>query len=118
VVVRSESQFVVRGRLAKPARVFFGIAVSDAGGEFAGKFRGDLGSQQPISEPDEDGQFEVIYRVRDFTLDPCVRDREKELAVSPNDLVLNNIWAFTHIGGPSGLEVTEVELISPNKEEK
>ncbi|MGB0599704.1 MAG: FecR family protein [Rubripirellula sp.] len=118
VVVRSESQFVVRGRLDKPARVFFGIAVSDAGGEFAGKFRGDLGTQQPISEPDKDGQFEVIYRVRDFTLDPCVRDREKELAVRPNDLVLNNIWAFTHIGGPSGLEVTEVELISPNKEEK
>ena len=72
-------------------------------------------SQQPISEPDKDGKFEVIYRVRDFTLDPCVRDREKELAVRPDDLVLNNVWAFTHSGGPSGLEVTEVELISPEQ---
>ena len=115
VVIRSESQFVVRGRLDRPARVYFGIAVSDAGGEFAGKFRGDLGGQQPISEPEENGQFEVIYRVRDFTLDPCVRDREKELAVRPDDLVLNNVWAFTHSGGPSGLEVTEVELISPEQ---
>ena len=115
VVIRSESQFVVRGRLDSPARVYFGIAVSDAGGEFAGKFRGDLGGQQPISEPEENGQFEVIYRVRDFTLDPCVRDREKELAVRPDDLVLNNVWAFTHSGGPSGLEVTEVELISPEQ---
>ena len=115
VVVRSESQFVVRGRLDRPARVYSGIAVSDAGGEFAGKFRGDLGSQQPISEPDKDGKFEVICRVRDFTLDPCVRDREKELAVRPDDLVLNNVWAFTHSGGPSGLEVTEVELISPEQ---
>ena len=100
VVVRSESQFVVRGRLDKPAKVHFGIAVSDAGGEFAGKFRGDLGGQQPISEPDEDGQFEVVYRIRDFTLDPCVRDREEELAVRPDDLVLNGVWAFTHTGSP------------------
>ena len=115
VVVRPDSRFVVRGRINKPAKVYFGIAVSDGNGEFAGKFRGDLGSQQPISEPDEDGQFEVVYRIRDFTLDPCVRDREKELAVRPDDLVLNNVWAFTHSGGPSGLEVTEVELISPEQ---
>ena len=113
VVVRSDSQFVVRGRLDKPARVYFGIAVSDAGGEFAGKFRGDLGGQQPISEPDKDDQFEVVYRIRDFTLDPCVRDREEELAVRPDDLVLNGVWAFTHTGSPSGLEVSEVELIPP-----
>jgi len=113
VVVRPDSRFVVRGRINKPARVYFGIAVSDGNGEFAGKFRGDLGSQQPISEPDEDGQFEVVYRIRDFTLDPCVRDREEELAVRPDDLVLNGVWAFTHTGSPSGLEVTEVELIAP-----
>ena len=113
VIVRSESRFVVRGRLDRPARVYFGIAVSDAGGEFAGKFRGDLGGQQPISVPDEDGQFEVVYRVRDFTIDPCVRDRKEELAFRPDDLVLGGVWAFTHSGGPSGLEVTEVELIPP-----
>jgi len=118
VVVRPDSRFVVRGRINKPARVFFGIAVSDVNGDFAGKFRGDLGGQQPISEPGVDGQFEVVYRIGDFTLDPCVRDREKELAVRPDDLVLNGVWAFTHTGGPSGLEVTEVELISPNNQEK
>ncbi|MCP4785307.1 MAG: hypothetical protein GY903_32595 [Fuerstiella sp.] len=118
VVVRSDSQFVVRGRLDKPAKVHFGIAVSDVNGEFAGKFRGDLGGQQPISEPGEDGQFEVVYRIRDFTLDPCVRDREEELAVRPDDRVLNGVWAFTLDGSPSGLEVTEVELISPKKKEK
>ncbi|MDV6031496.1 MAG: FecR domain-containing protein [Phycisphaera sp. RhM] len=117
VIVRSESRFVVRGRLDRPARVYFGIAVSDAGGEFAGKFRGDLGGQQPISVPDEDGQFEVVYRVRDFTIDPCVRDRKEELAFRPDDLVLGGVWAFTHSGGPSGLEVSEVELISPERVE-
>ena len=56
VVVRSDSRFVVRGRLDKPAKVYFGIAVSGVNGEFAGKFRLDLESEQPISEPDEDGQ--------------------------------------------------------------
>ena len=71
--------------------------------------------EQPISEPDEDGQFEVVYRIRDFTLDPCVRDREEELAVRPDDLALNGVWAFTSTGRPSGLEVSEVELISPER---
>ncbi|MEO2008262.1 MAG: FecR domain-containing protein [Pirellulaceae bacterium] len=118
VVVRSDSRFVVRGRLNKPAKVYFGIAVSDVNGEFAGKFRGDLDGEQPISEPDENGRFEVVYQIGDFTLDPCVRDRKEQLAARPEDLVLKGVWTFTNTGGPSGLEVSEVELISPNKEEK
>ncbi|MDG2221727.1 MAG: FecR family protein [Rubripirellula sp.] len=111
VVVRSDSKFVVRGRLNKPASVYFGIAVSDASNEFAGKFRGDLTNKQPLSQPDEDGRFEVVYQVSDFSLDPCVRDRKEELATTPHDLVLNGIWVFTHTDTPSGLEVSEVELI-------
>ena len=113
VVVGSDSQFVVRGRLNKPAKVYFGISVSDVNGEFAGKFRLDLKSEQPISKPDADGSFKVVYRLSDFTLDPSVRDRKEELAVSPDDLVLNCVWAFTHTASPSGLEVSEVELIPP-----
>ena len=115
VVVRSDSQFVVRGRLDRPAKVHFGIAVSDVNGEFVGKVRGDLHGQQPISEPDENGQFEVVYEIGDFTLDPSVRDRKEELAARPDDLVLGGVWAFTHTGGPSGLEVSEVELIPPER---
>jgi hypothetical protein len=118
VVVGSDSQFVVRGRLNRPAKVYFGISVSDGNGEFAGKFRLDLESKQPISKPDADGNFEVAYRLSDFTLDPSVSNRKEELAVSPDDLVLNCIWAFTHTGSPNGLEISDVELISPNKEEK
>ena len=118
VVVGSDSQFVVRGRLNKPAKVYFGISVSDGNGEFAGKFRLDLESKQPISKPDADGNFEVAYRLSDFTLDPSVSNRKEELAVSPDNLVLNCIWAFTHTGSPSGLEISDVELISPNKGEK
>ncbi|MCH8148762.1 MAG: FecR domain-containing protein [Planctomycetes bacterium] len=113
VVVQPDSQFVVRGRLNKRARVHFGIGVRHVNGEFAGKFRGDLGDRQPISELDSEGHFEAVYRLGDFTLDPCVRDRKDKLAGKPEGLVLNAVWAFTHTGGPSGLEVTEVELIPP-----
>lgn len=116
VVLRSDSHFIVRGRLNKPAKVHFGIAVSDVNGEFAGKFRGDLERDQPISKPDADGQFEVVYRIGDFTLDPCVRDRKEDLAIRPDDLILNGVWAFTHTGAPAGLEVSEVELIRSGRE--
>ncbi len=118
VVVQPNSQFVVRGRLNEQARVYFGIGVRHLTGEFAGKFRGDLGDRQPVSAVDSDGNFEAVYRLDDFTLDPCVRDREDELAGKPDGLVLNAIWAFTHTGGPSGLEITEVELIPPEQVDK
>ena len=118
VVVLPNSKFVVRGRLNKDAKVHFGIGVRYANGEFAGKFRGDLGDQQPVSELDSEGNFEVVYRLGNFTLDPCVRDRKNKLAEKPDSLMLNAVWAFTHTGNPSGLEVSKVELISPNKEEK
>lgn len=111
VVIQPKSQFVVRGQLQQPARVYFGIGMRRANGEFAGKFRGDLGDRQPVSHLDSEGRFESVYRLEDFTLDPCVRDRKEELADKPEGLVLNSIWAFTHTGGPSGLEVMEVELL-------
>lgn len=36
--------------------------------------------------------------------------------MSPNHLIINRTWVFTHTGTPSGLEVTEAELILPNGE--
>jgi hypothetical protein len=113
VVIQPDSQFVVRGRLNRRAKVYFGIGVRNANGEFAGKFRGDLGQRQPRVKLDSEGHFEVIYRLADFTIDPCVRDRKDELAARPEGLVLNDVWAFTNTGGPSGLEITEVELVPP-----
>ena len=113
VVIKPDSHFIVRGRLDTPASVYFGVWVSHANGEFAGKFRGDLEERQPVAELDSKGRFETVYRLSDFTLDPCVRDREDELPASPAGLVLNGVWAFTHTGSPSGLEVTEIELLPP-----
>jgi hypothetical protein len=39
----------------------------------------------------------------------------REMAARPDDLVLGAVWAFTYTGGPSGLEVSEVELIPPER---
>lgn len=114
VVVQPDSRFVVRGRLRSEARVHFGIRVSNPNGEFAGMFRGDLHDRQPLAKLNNDGHFEEVYDLRDFTVDPAVIERKDELSSKPDGLILNGVWAFTHTGHPSGLEVTEVELIPPD----
>jgi FecR protein len=116
VVVLPGSQFVVRGRLRSAARVHFGIRVTYPNGEFAGMFRGDLHDKQPLAVMDRNGRFEEIYNLQHFTIDPAVHDRKDELAAKPDGLILDGVWAFTYAGGPSGLEVTEVELIPPARQ--
>jgi hypothetical protein len=113
VVVLPGSKFVVRGRLRSEARVHVGIRVTYPNGEFAGMFRGDLHEKQPLATMDTNGRFEEVYNLQHFTIDPAVHDRKDELAARPDGLILDGVWAFTHTGSPSGLEVTEVELIPP-----
>lgn len=113
VVVQPGSRFAVRGRLKSPAPVYFGIRVARANGEFAGMFRGDLHNHQPPARTDENGYFEEVYSLSGFSTDPAVMDRRDELAKRPDGLVLTGVWAFTHTGSPSGLEIIEVELIPP-----
>lgn len=113
VVVLPGSKLVVRGRLQSEARVHFGIRVNYPNGEFAGMFRGDLHDKQPLAAKDENGRFEEVYSLQHFTVDPAVRERQDELAARPDGLILDGAWAFTHTGGPAGLEITEVEVIPP-----
>ena len=76
-------------------------------------FRGDLHNKQQLAAKDENGRFEEVYSLQHFTVDPAVRDRQDELAAKPDGLILDGVWAFTHTGRPSGLEITEVEVIPP-----
>jgi hypothetical protein len=69
------------------------------------------GRQSRGSCPRDKSTFEAEFRLKDFVLDPCVYDRRDELPERPDDLVLTAVWSFTATGGPTGLEVTEVELI-------
>ena len=83
-------------------------------GEFAGKFL----TRKNVSNSGDEKSFELVFPLAEFALDPCVRDRKEELSDKPDDLVLTGVWSFTHIGEPSGLEVTEVELIPLELEER
>ena len=111
VVLTPHATFRVRGRLHDSAQVHFGIAVSYGNGEFAGMFRGDLLKKQPVSEIDEEKEFEAVYQLSDFTVDPCVREKQDSLARTPDGLYLDRLWVFTDSGSSSGLMVHEVELI-------
>ena len=111
VVLTPHATFRVRGRLHDSAQVHFGIAVSYSNGEFAGMFRGDLLKKQPVSEIDEEKEFEAVYQLSDFTVDPCVREKQDSLARKPDGLYLDRLWVFTDTGRSSGLMVHEVELI-------
>ncbi len=112
VVVKSDSRFVVHGRLATAADVFFGIRVVRPNGEFAGKFL----ARQRAAKFNDDSNFEAVFRLDEFRLDPCVWNRKDELPSKPDNLVVTCVWSFTHTGGPTGLEVTEVELIPPDQQ--
>ncbi len=109
VIVQSNSRFAVRGRLETAADVYFGIRLAHPNGEFAGKFL----ARRPADSFQNQSDFEVAFRLEEFDLDPCVWDRKDELPSRPDQLVLTGVWSFTHTGGPTGLEVTEVELIAP-----
>ncbi|MDP6718709.1 MAG: FecR domain-containing protein [Pirellulaceae bacterium] len=107
VVVQSGSRFLVRGRLQISADLFFGIRVARPSGDFAGKFLARL----PAEQFKRDSDFQAVFHLDKFGLDPCVWDRKDELPSIPDDLVVTCVWAFTHTGEPTGLEVTEIELI-------
>ena len=111
VVLTPHATFRVRGRLHDSAQVHFGIAVSYDNGEFAGMFRGDLLKKQPVSEIDDEKEFEAVYQLSDFTVDPCVREKQDSLARKPDGLYLDRLWVFTDTRSSSGLMVHEVELI-------
>ncbi|MDA1164826.1 MAG: FecR family protein [Planctomycetota bacterium] len=110
IVVLPGSRFVVRGRLTTATDVYFGIWVVRPNGEFAGKFR----CRRLATNFRDESQFEAVFPLDEFGLDPCVWDRKDELASKPDGLVVTGAWSFTHAGGPTGLEITEVELISPD----
>ncbi len=110
VLVKPGSRFVVRGRLAVAADLCFGISVVRPNGEFAGKFLARLPAAQFAAGSD----FEAVFPLDQFGLDPCVWDRKDELPDKPDNLVLTGVWSFTYTGGPTGLEVTEVELVPRN----
>jgi len=110
VVLRPDSHFRVRGHIASPHDVSFGVTVRHLNGEFAGKFQ----TIQAASALETEEGFEVVLPLRDFRLDPSLAGIKHRLPSAPFDLVVESIWCHT-LYEPAGLEIAEVELL-PSEE--
>ncbi len=106
VVLQPASRLRVRGRIASTHKVYFGVTVKHAGGEFAGRFQ----TIRPAVEFQNAQDFEVILQFRDFRLDPSLIEMKNELPSAPFDSVVESFWCHT-LDKQAGLEVTEAELI-------
>ena len=105
VTLQPASRLRVRGRIASPQKVYFGITVRQANGAFAGRFQ----TNRPADELRSGQDFEVTLHLREFRLDPSLASLEQELPGAPFHLVVETIWCHT-LDKQAGLEITEVEL--------
>ena len=108
VILQPGSRLRVRGYITSTNKVWFGLTVRHANGEFAGRFQ----TIRPAVEfPSRQG-FEVALHLRDFQLDPSLKEMKGKLPNAPFDLVVESFWCHT-LGEQAGLAIAEVELIPP-----
>ncbi len=108
VTLQPASRLRVRGHIASPHKVYFGITVRHANGAFAGRFQIIM----PADELRSGEDFEITFHLREFRLDPSLASLKQELPSDPFDLVVETIWCHT-LDKQAGLEIAEVELIPP-----
>jgi len=105
VTLQSTSGLRVRGRISSPHRVYFGVTVRHASGDFAGRFQ----TIRPADEFPSRQNFEVILHIQDFRLDPSLDEMKDKLPNVPFGLVVESVWCHT-LDKQAGLEISEVEL--------
>ncbi len=108
VTLPPASRLRVRGRIASPQKVYFGITVRQANGAFAGSFQ----TIRPADELPSGQDFEVTLHLREFRLDSSLASLKQELPSAPFHLVVETIWCHT-LDKQAGLEISEVELLPP-----
>ena len=106
VILRPDSVLRIRGHIASRNEVYFGITVRQPKGEFAGRFQ----TIRPAVEFPGGRDFEVLLKLRDFSLDPSLAEMKGKLPSVPFDLVVESIWCHT-LDQQAGLEIFEVELL-------
>ena len=111
VILQPGSRFRVRGRIASPHKVYFGVTVRHPNGEFAGKFQ----TVRPAVELQGGQDFEVVLNLGDFRLDPSLIEMKSKLPSGPFHLVVESMWCHSLLE-PAGLEIAEAELLSPTTE--
>jgi len=109
VVLQPGCRMRVKGHVSSSRKVYFGITVMYPGGGFAGRFE----TVRPASDFVAGADFEVVLDLRDFRLDPSLGEIRDKLPGTPLHLVVETIWCHT-LDQPSGLELTEVELLPPS----
>ncbi|HEC03281.1 MAG TPA: hypothetical protein ENI81_07055 [Phycisphaerales bacterium] len=112
VILQPASSIRARGRLMASNQVYVGVTVRRSNGDFAGRFQ----TIRPADEFQGGQDFELLLNLRDFQLDPSLREMKSNPPNAPFGLVVESIWCHT-LGKQAGLEVAEVELISPSKEQ-
>ncbi len=108
VTLQPASRLRVRGHIASPHKVYFGITVRQANGAFAGRFQ----AIRPAGEFRSGEDFEITFHLREFRLDPSLASLKQKLPSTPFHLVVETIWCHT-LDKQAGLEIAEVELIPP-----
>ena len=106
VILRPASLLRVCGRIASTNKVYFGVTVRHANGEFAGRFQ----TIRPAVEFHAGRDFELTLDFRDFGLDPSLDEMKNKLPSVPFDLVIESFWFHT-LDEQAGLEIAEAELI-------
>jgi hypothetical protein len=112
VILQPASRVRVRGRIASTHKVYCGVTVRHAGGQFAGRFQ----TTRPAVEFTSGQDFEFVLHLRDFQLDPSLDELKDKLPKVPFHLVVESVWCHT-LDKQAGLEITELELIPPTKDE-
>ncbi|MFV1964878.1 MAG: FecR family protein [Pirellulaceae bacterium] len=111
VTLHPDSRVRVRGRVAVSHKVYFGVTVRHASGEFAGMFD----TNRPAVEFPNAREFEVVLDLRDYRPVSSHDEQKANRASVPFGLVVETFWCHT-LDKQAGLEITEVELLPPGED--
>jgi len=109
VILQPGCRLRVRGQMVSSHDVYFGVNVRYLSGGFAGRFQ----IIRPASEFSIGEAFEILLDLQAFRLDPSLGKIADKLPGTPLHLVVEDIWCHT-LDQPSGLEITEMELLPPS----
>ena len=108
VVLHPDSTIQVRGHLRSAHKMYIGMTVRHANGDFAGRFQ----AIRPAAEFRSNQSFKVELALGEFTLDPSLDKIRGRLPDGPVGLIVESIWCHT-LFDPAGLVITELHLIAP-----
>lgn len=91
VILKSDSQVRVRGRLWKRSRVWVGLTLWQPNGDFAGRFQVVL----PADKFALKEEFELRLPLGEFELDPSLNHLRDKLPTQPAGLVVGSMWCHT-----------------------